>query len=324
MDELNAKEQDAEVKTDVEDAVKSETADEQSVAAEGDTAVVEAEAKTDEAGEEATDKPKKKGIKAMIAYIQAHEDLRQMVLFFLFSIICGASQFVTNMVFKYALEAVPELGTDYPFHWFVFNHPSTGDFIGFLLGAIIGQVMTFVLNRKKTFKATNNVVIAAIAYAITAILIIILQTYLGGVVSTACTDAYKAANAGADPTGFISFLITVTGMLVGGITALILCFLANKFFIMRNWNTKKSKKAKEGEAVEGEAVEGETVEGETVEGEAAEVKTDEAEVKSEEENSEVKKDDVAQAQPEEQKAEAEEAEAQAPKKGGRKSAKKAE
>lgn len=319
MDELNAKEQDAEVKTDVEDAVKSETADEQSVAAEGDTAVVEAEAKTDEAGEEATDKPKKKGIKAMIAYIQAHEDLRQMVLFFLFSLICGASQFVTNMVFKYALEAVPELGTDYPFHWFVFNHPSTGDFIGFLLGAIIGQVMTFVLNRKKTFKATNNVVIAAIAYAITAILIIILQTYLGGVVSTACTDAYKAANAGADPTGFISFLITITGMLVGGITALILCFLANKFFIMRNWNTKKSKKAKEGEAVEGE-----TVEGETVEGEAAEVKTDEAEVKSEEENTEVKTDDVAQAQPEEQKAEAEEAEAQAPKKGGRKSAKKAE
>lgn len=319
MDELNAKEQDAEVKTDVEDAVKSETADEQSVAAEGDTAVVEAEAKTDEAGEEATDKPKKKGIKAMIAYIQAHEDLRQMVLFFLFSLICGASQFVTNMVFKYALEAVPELGTDYPFHWFVFNHPSTGDFIGFLLGAIIGQVMTFVLNRKKTFKATNNVVIAAIAYAITAILIIILQTYLGGVVSTACTDAYKAANAGADPTGFISFLITITGMLVGGITALVLCFLANKFFIMRNWNTKKSKKAKEGEAVEGE-----TVEGETVEGEAAEVKTDEAEVKSEEENTEVKTDDVAQAQPEEQKAEAEEAEAQAPKKGGRKSAKKAE
>lgn len=314
MDELNAKEQDVEVKTDVEDAVKSETADEQSVAAEGDTAVVEAEAKTDEAGEEATDKPKKKGIKAMIAYIQAHEDLRQMVLFFLFSLICGASQFVTNMVFKYALEAVPELGTDYPFHWFVFNHPSTGDFIGFLLGAIIGQVMTFVLNRKKTFKATNNVVIAAIAYAITAILIIILQTYLGGVVSTACTDAYKAANAGADPTGFISFLITITGMLVGGITALVLCFLANKFFIMRNWNTKKSKKAKEGEAVEGE----------TVEGEAAEVKTDEAEVKSEEENTEVKTDDVAQAQPEEQKPEAEEAEAQAPKKGGRKSAKKAE
>lgn len=274
MDELNAKAQDAVVQTDVEEVVEAENTKAEAVADENSV-----EAVSGETGEEATDKPKKKGIKAMIAYIQAHEDLRQMVLFFLFSIICGASQFVTNMVFKYALEAVPELGTDYPFHWFVFNHPSTGDFIGFLLGAIIGQVMTFVLNRKKTFKATNNVVIAAIAYAITAILIIILQTYLGGVVSTACTDAYKAANAGADPTGFISFLITITGMLAGGLTALVLCFLANKFFIMRNWNTKKSKKAKEGENAEGELVEGETAEGEAVENAVAEAEA--GEVKSE-------------------------------------------
>ena len=259
----------------------------------------------------------------MIAYIQAHEDLRQMVLFFLFSIICGASQFVTNMVFKYALEAVPELGTDYPFHWFVFNHPSTGDFIGFLLGAIIGQVMTFVLNRKKTFKATNNVVIAAIAYAITAILIIILQTYLGGVVSTACTNAYKAANGGADPTGFISFLITITGMLAGGLTALVLCFLANKFFIMRNWNTKKSKKAKEGENAEGELVEGETAEGEAVENavaeaEAGEVKSeDTAEVKLEKGQPQAEEEAQVEAAVEEVK----NVEDAAPKKSGKKSKK---
>lgn len=308
MDELNAKAQDAVVQTDVEEVAEAENTKAEAVADENSV-----EAVSGETGEEATDKPKKKGIKAMIAYIQAHEDLRQMVLFFLFSIICGASQFVTNMVFKYALEAVPELGTDYPFHWFVFNHPSTGDFIGFLLGAIIGQVMTFVLNRKKTFKATNNVVIAAIAYAITAILIIILQTYLGGVVSTACTDAYKAANAGADPTGFISFLITITGMLAGGLTALVLCFLANKFFIMRNWNTKKSKKAKEGEAVEGE-----TVEGETVEGEAAEVKSeDTAEVKLEKGQPQAEEEAQVEAAVEEVK----NVEDAAPKKSGKKSKK---
>lgn len=315
MDELNAKAQDAVVQTDVEEVAEAENTKAEAVADENSV-----EAVSGETGEEATDKPKKKGIKAMIAYIQAHEDLRQMVLFFLFSIICGASQFVTNMVFKYALEAVPELGTDYPFHWFVFNHPSTGDFIGFLLGAIIGQVMTFVLNRKKTFKATNNVVIAAIAYAITAILIIILQTYLGGVVSTACTDAYKAANAGADPTGFISFLITITGMLAGGLTALVLCFLANKFFIMRNWNTKKSKKAKEGENAEGELVEGETAEGEAVENavaEAGEVKSeDTAEVKSEKGQPQAE-----EAQVEASVEEVKNVEDAAPKKSGKKSKK---
>ena len=318
MDELNAKEQDAVVQTDVEEVAEAENTKAEAVADESSV-----EAVSGEAGEEATDKPKKKGIKAMIAYIQAHEDLRQMVLFFLFSLICGASQFVTNMVFKYALEAVPELGTDYPFHWFVFNHPSTGDFIGFLLGAIIGQVMTFVLNRKKTFKATNNVVIAAIAYAITAILIIILQTYLGGVVSTACTDAYKAANGGADPTGFISFLITITGMLAGGLTALVLCFLANKFFIMRNWNTKKSKKAKEGENAEGELVEGETAEGEAVENavaevEAGEVKSeDTAEVKSEKGQPQAEEEAQVEAAVEEVK----NVEDAAPKKSGKKSKK---
>lgn len=318
MDELNAKAQDAVVQTDVEEVVEAENTKAEAVADENSV-----EAVSGETGEEATDKPKKKGIKAMIAYIQAHEDLRQMVLFFLFSIICGASQFVTNMVFKYALEAVPELGTDYPFHWFVFNHPSTGDFIGFLLGAIIGQVMTFVLNRKKTFKATNNVVIAAIAYAITAILIIILQTYLGGVVSTACTDAYKAANGGADPTGFISFLITITGMLAGGLTALVLCFLANKFFIMRNWNTKKSKKAKEGENAEGELVEGETAEGEVVENavaeaEAGEVKSeDTAEVKLEKGQSQAEEEAQVEAAVEEVK----NVEDAAPKKSGKKSKK---
>ena len=311
MDELNAKAQDAVVQTDVEEVVEAENTKAEAVADENSV-----EAVSGETGEEATDKPKKKGIKAMIAYIQAHEDLRQMVLFFLFSIICGASQFVTNMVFKYALEAVPELGTDYPFHWFVFNHPSTGDFIGFLLGAIIGQVMTFVLNRKKTFKATNNVVIAAIAYAITAILIIILQTYLGGVVSTACTDAYKAANGGADPTGFISFLITITGMLAGGLTALVLCFLANKFFIMRNWNTKKSKKAKEGENAEGELVEGEAVENAVAE--AGEVKSeDTAEVKLEKGQPQAEEEAQVEAAVEEVK----NVEDAAPKKGGKKSKK---
>ena len=183
--------------------------------------------------------------------------------------------------------------------------------------------MTFVLNRKKTFKATNNVVIAAIAYAITAILIIILQTYLGGVVSTACTDAYKAANAGADPTGFISFLITITGMLAGGLTALVLCFLANKFFIMRNWNTKKSKKAKEGENAEGELVEGETAEGKAVENavaeaEAGEVKSeDTAEVKLEKGQPQAEEEAQVEAAVEEVK----NVEDAAPKKSGKKSKK---
>lgn len=181
--------------------------------------------------------PKKKGIKALVEYIKTHEDLRQMVLFLLFSFLCAAAQTITQFVLKYAIGAIK---AD-PFDWFLFHYPQErglAEFIGFICGAIIGQVMTFILNRKKTFKATNNVIVAGIMYAIIAICIILLQTYLGGVITKACENA--AVANGTDTSGFIGFLITLTGMAVGGICALVLSFLGNKYLVMRDWGKKKA------------------------------------------------------------------------------------
>lgn len=181
--------------------------------------------------------PRKKGIKGLIEYIKSHEDLRQMVLFVLFSFLCGASQFVTQFVLKYAIGA---FNKD-TFSWFIFKYPfekGLAEFIGFICGAVIGQVMTFVLNRKKTFKATNNVIVSGVMYAIIAVGIIILQTYLGGVVTDACKNTALAN--GTSTEGFIGFLITLTGMVVGGITALVLSFIGNKYLVMRDWGKKKN------------------------------------------------------------------------------------
>lgn len=179
----------------------------------------------------------KKGIKALINYIKSHEELRQMVMFFLFSLLCAASQTITQFVLKYAIGAA----NDAPFSWFLFDYPQEkglAEFIGFVCGAVIGQVMTFVLNRKKTFKATNNVVIAGIMYAIIAIGIILLQTYLGAVITRSCTAA--AVKNGTSTEGIIGLLITITGMAAGGLSALILSFLGNKYLVMRNWGKKKT------------------------------------------------------------------------------------
>lgn len=181
---------------------------------------------------------RKKGIKGLIEYIKSHEELRQMVLFLLFSFVCAASQTVTQFVLKYAIGAFNKES----FSWFIFNYEfekGLAEFIGFVCGAIIGQVMTFILNRKKTFKATNNVVVSGIMYAIIAVGIIILQTYLGSVVTKACNNAAKAN--GTNTEGIIGFLITVTGMAVGGIAALVLSFLGNKYLVMRDWGKKKEK-----------------------------------------------------------------------------------
>ncbi len=179
----------------------------------------------------------KKSLKNLINYIKTHEELRQMVLFFLFSLLCAASQTITQFVLKYAIGAV----NDEPFSWFLFKYPQEkglAEFIGFVCGAIIGQVMTFILNRKKTFKATNNVIIAGIMYAIIAVGIILLQTYLGAVITSACTAT--AVKNGTSTEGIVGFLITLTGMAAGGLSALILSFLGNKYLVMRDWGKKKT------------------------------------------------------------------------------------
>ncbi len=172
-------------------------------------------------------------------YLSAHEDIRQMVMFFMFSLICGGTQFIITLVLPLLLNLIPSLKPS--FSWFLFAYPTTGEFIGFLVGSVIGQVLTFALNRKKTFNVPNYLVMRAIMYAIMAILIILMQTYLGGVVTSACQKAVPDANE------LLSSVFNITGQAVAGIAALIVNFLGNKFFVMRDWGGK-IKKANEEKA----------------------------------------------------------------------------
>lgn len=189
-----------------------------------------------------------KGLKAKVKFffdvLEKYPDVRQMLLFTLFSFFCGLGQMATTYILKYSLETIPSLNNG-NFQKgliggiYIFNFPSTAEFIGFLCGSTVGQVLTFVLNRKKTFRATNNVVIAAIMYAILAVAITLMQTLIGGWVTAACQDAYVAANK-VSATGFLGFLITFAGLATGGIAALVMSFLGNKFLVMRDWGKKKS------------------------------------------------------------------------------------
>ena len=220
------------------------------VAAESKTALAEETSAQDSAPQEGTTEEQaaqeqKKKIKLpaflekFIAYLKTHEDIRQMVLFFLFSMICGGTQFIITLILPLLLNLSPKLQP--AFSWFLFKYESTGEFIGFLVGSVVGQVLTFVLNRKKTFNVPNYLVMRAIMYAIMAVLIILMQTYLGGVVTTACQNA--APNAST----LLISVFNITGQAVAGIAALIVNFLGNKFFVMRDWGGK-IKKANEEKA----------------------------------------------------------------------------
>lgn len=179
-----------------------------------------------------------KGLQKLVDKINANENVRQMVVFTLFSFICGGSQLILTLALtqlKYVGGVLAEPFKGIPVGSFsIFGYETTAEFIGFLVGSITGQVLTFVLNRKKTFNCTNNVVISGIMYAILAVFIIFMQTLLGGAITSACYGANPT------PSGALGLLFNLAGQAVGGIAALVISFLGNKFLVMRNWGSKKA------------------------------------------------------------------------------------
>ena len=86
---------------------------------------------------------------------------------------------------QYGLEGV--CGNEH-FHWFIFDYAAgregafgTAGFIAMLGSKCIAEIISFTINRKKTFKANNNVVFSAIMYVITVVALIIFTTWLAGV-----------------------------------------------------------------------------------------------------------------------------------------------
>lgn len=196
-----------------------------------------------------------KGLKAKIKFffevLEKYPTVKQAVLFLLFSFICGTTQMIITFALPAILRAIsPETmgpGTGFDFFVFYYTQPGLGEFIGFLVGSIWGQTLTFILNRKKTFNVPDHVAFRAIAYTVMAVLIVIMQTAIGGGISTGFKNAFPKANDS------LIAVYNLIGQVVAGIAALVVSFLGNKFFIMRQWKSKKPASV-EGEAIiDGEA-----------------------------------------------------------------------
>lgn len=193
-----------------------------------------------------TEQPKKTvhlpaGLKKLWDWIKAHENIRQMVYFIGFSLICFAVEYITFTIINESCKAAGGAAVR-PFDWFLFHYDSSaagvGGFAAFLVSNIIAQICTFVLNRKKTFKATNNVVISGIMYAILVVIIILLNTYLGGVITDAIAKTSPNSAAIATVGGYV-------GKFTGSFLSFVINFVGCKFLVMRNWGKKKSNGSEE-------------------------------------------------------------------------------
>lgn len=174
-------------------------------------------------------------------WLKAHENIRQMVFFIGFSLICFAIEYITFAILSACLKKVND-----PFDWFLFHYATpaggVGGFVAFLVSNIIAQICTFVLNRKKTFNATNNIVISGIMYAILVVIIILLNTWLGGIITEAIADTKPNNDTIATIGGYV-------GKFTGSFLSFVINFVGCKFLVMRNWGSKKaSEKAAEADS----------------------------------------------------------------------------
>lgn len=181
-----------------------------------------------------------KGLKAKIKFffdvLEKYPTVKQAILFTLFSMICGITQMIITLVLPIILRAAsPDKMTE-PFKWFIFDYTEAGlgEFIGFLVGSVWGQTLTFLLNRKKTFNVPDHVAFRAIAYTIMAVLIILMQTAIGGGIQ----DALKRAVPDANST--VLGIFNLIAQVVAGLAAFVVSFLGNKFVVMRKWKTKEA------------------------------------------------------------------------------------
>ena len=193
-----------------------------------------------------------KGLQKLVDKINSNENVRQMVVFTLFSFICGGSQLIITLILPMLLKlsSSPVLQAAFP-GFYIGSVPlfqylgkdglgGVSDFIGFLVGSVIGQVLTFILNRKKTFKCTNNIVVSGIMYTIVAVAIIFAQTLVCGAILNALNNAVP------DASDFLSGTVfNLVAQAVSGILGLVMSFLGNKFLVMRNWGEKKKTAAQE-------------------------------------------------------------------------------
>lgn len=176
--------------------------------------------------------PKGKKARFLKDFINTHENLRQFVFFSLFSFLCFAAEMATFYFVYYICDVT---GYTEPLKWFVFDYSAPesggkGGFLAFLLSTAVAQALTFILNRKKTFKANNNVVFAAIMYAVMVVAIIVANTALCGIIKDAIAEAMLKGNCSQAATDFVSGTIS---KMVGGALAWIIAFFMSKFVIMR-------------------------------------------------------------------------------------------
>lgn len=157
-------------------------------------------------------------------FTEKHQTLWQFIKFFLFSQLAGFVELVSFAILGKVLP--PVLPEDFDF--FVFHYTNdkglcTGAFVAFFVSAILAEIVSFLMNRKATFNANNNVVKSAIEYALLILVVICMKTWI----VTVLTPLVESLTS-------MQLLIEWVPKLASMGLAFAIIFPMNKFVIMKH------------------------------------------------------------------------------------------
>lgn len=155
-------------------------------------------------------------------YLNEHENIAQIIKYTIFSMLAFVVEYVS---FTLLVLLLKNYNSDAV--WWIFEYTKEsggmGAMIAFFVSVVLAQITSFIVNRKKTFKATNNLAFSIITYSIMVCGIIIFNTWSGAAITNALTKIINNLT-----------ICQYIGKLTGSFAAFVITFVMNKFIIMRN------------------------------------------------------------------------------------------
>lgn len=139
----------------------------------------------------------------------------QFAKFIFVSLIAMVTEFALLNIMNH-IDAITALNAQ-PFDWFVFHYKGDGieglgTMIVFLVSTTVAQIISFVINRKKTFGSNNNLTFSVILYIAVIVALICAQAYFAPQISAWLQTAHSvnpdlAINLAKACFSFLNFVI---------------------------------------------------------------------------------------------------------------------
>ena len=160
----------------------------------------------------------------------------QAILFTLLSMVAFVSQLIL-------VNVIPLIYKDTtPISAWIFGEQARNAFVAFLISNTAAKVISYVLNRKKTFAAVNNLAFSIVAYVVMCVTLIIVETLIGEPLAEAYFKLFGEKVK-------IEICRTIS-MITYSMLDFVIVFLMEKFVIMNDKLFKKKTDAAEQAEVE--------------------------------------------------------------------------